>query len=90
MSFEPSSKKLKFDISRSSVTLTFDPRSLKLFKVEDFVINYVFAKFGDIWTRQSKVKKYSILGQKSIFLKLQYFKDHCINLYQTSDCTGPE
>ena len=39
VSFKAPGKKLKFEISRLPVTLTFDPRSLKLFKLGDFVIN---------------------------------------------------
>ena len=70
VSLKPSSKKLKFEISRSSVTLTFDPKSLKLFKVKDFVINYVCVKFGEIWTIQSKVIKCFSFGAKTLFSKI--------------------
>ena len=74
VTLEHSSKKLKFDISRSYVTLTFDPRSFKLFEIKDFVTYYVCAKFDKIWTIQSKVLKSFRFEAKTLFLKLQYLK----------------
>ena len=74
-------KKLKCDISRSCVTLAFDPRSFKLFWIKDFIICYVCAKFDEVLTVQSKVKKYFRFGAKTLFLKLQYLKNPCIKLY---------
>ena len=55
MNAEQSSKKLKFEFSRLYMTLTFDPSSFRLSRNQDFIICYVCAKFGQIWTIQSKV-----------------------------------
>ena len=74
VSFESSSKKLKFEISRSSVTLTFNPRTLKLFKVKDFVINYVCAK-------SSKKLKFEIL-RSSVTLT---FDPRTLELFKVED-----
>ena len=85
-----SSRKLKFDISISYVTLTFDPRSFKPLTIEDCVAYYICAKFGEIWTIQSKVKKYFGFGAKTLFLKLLYLKNLASNSTEIGCDTGPE
>ena len=65
---EQSCSKLTYDLwlSRLCMTLTFNPRSFKPFKIKDFVTFHVCCKFGKIWTIQLKVKIFSFLDKNTI------------------------
>ena len=75
--FEQSCSKLTCDLwlSRLCMTLTFNPRSFKPFKIRDFVTFHVYCKFGKIWTIQLKVKKYFHFWTKTHFPKTSKSKN---------------
>ena len=77
---------MKCVISRSHVTLTFDRRSFKRFKLKKILLLTTYmpslVKFGQ---SSQRLKNNLVLGQKHYFLALQYsyLTNPCIKLYWT-------
>ena len=80
--YKGSYKLLKYAFSRSSVTLTFGPRSPN-FKILILLMDdYMCTKFGKISYSGSKLIKYLRFGVKSVFFEGLYLSNPFLKLYQ--------